>query len=130
MADENLLDTCALLWWMADAPELGKKARRIIADPKNRILVSVASLWEIAIKSRKGRLRGVDAYLHRYDEYHAKWGFHLLAIEPQDAVAAGLLDLAHNDPFDRMLIVQAHRTRAAIVTCDEAIAKFVTATIW
>ncbi len=63
MAADFLLDTCALLWWMADAPELGNTARNIIAEPENRILVSVASLWEIAIKSRKGRLDGVETYL-------------------------------------------------------------------
>ncbi|MDX2018694.1 MAG: type II toxin-antitoxin system VapC family toxin [Deltaproteobacteria bacterium] len=130
MPAEHLLDTCALLWWMADAPELGKGARRLIGNPKNRILISVASLWEIAIKSRKGTLSGVESYLGRYDELHDKWGFHLLAIEPQDAVAAGLLDVPHSDPIDRMLIVQSHRVRAPIVTCDAAITKFALATVW
>lgn len=93
-------------------------------------LVSVASLWEMAIKSRKGRLTGVEEYLNRYDEFHDAWGFHLLAIEPQDAVAAGLLNVQHSDPFDRMLIVRARRAKHPIVTCDEAIVKFALATIW
>ncbi len=67
-----LLDTCALLWWMADAPELGRSARRAIGNRRNAIVVSAASLWEISIKCRKGRLTGVQEYLARYGELHAR----------------------------------------------------------
>lgn len=125
-----LLDTCALLWWMADAPELGPAARRVILNRRNRILVSVACLWEIAIKRRRGRLAGVDEYLVRYEELHAAWGFSTVAIEPVDAVAAGLLSVPHNDPFDRMLIVQGRRLGASIVTCDEVISKHAPGCLW
>ena len=52
-----LLDTHALLWWLADDAQLGVQARGLIADPGNDILVSVASLWEIVVKSRVGKLR-------------------------------------------------------------------------
>lgn len=126
----NLLDTCALLWWMADAPELGRAARRAIGNRNNRILVSVASLWEIAIKRRKGRLTGVDEYLARYTELHAAWGFSTVVIEPADAVAAGALPLPHDDPFDRMIIVQSRRLDARIVTSDQAIRRHVPGCIW
>ena len=125
-----LLDTCALLWWMADAHELGRGARRVIANRNNRILVSVASLWEIAIKRRKGWLAGVDEYLARYAALHARWGFSTVVIEPADAVAAGTLAVAHDDPFDRMLIVQSRRLGARIVTCDDAIRRHVSGCIW
>ena len=127
-----LLDTCALLWWMADAPELGRAARRAIANRNNRILVSVASLWEIAIKRRKGRLAGVDEYLARYAALHARWGFSTVVIEPADAVAAGTLaeEVAHDAPFDRTLIVQGRRLGARIVTCDDAIRRHVAGCIW
>jgi PIN domain nuclease of toxin-antitoxin system len=126
----HLLDTCALLWWMADAPELGRAARRAIGNPRNEIIVSTASLWEIAIKRRKGRLAGVDEYLARYRELHAKWGFTTIVIEPADAVAAGALVFPHDDPFDRMLVVQSRRLEARIVTCDDAIRRYVPACIW
>jgi PIN domain nuclease of toxin-antitoxin system len=125
-----LLDTCALLWWMADAPELGRGARRAIANRRNRVIVSVASLWEIAIKRRKGRLAGVDEYLARYPELHERWGFSTVVIEPGDAVAAGTLSLPHDDPFDRMLIVQSRRLAARIVTCDETIRGCVPGCVW
>lgn len=126
----HLLDTCALLWWMADAPELGRGARRAIGNRRNRIVVSVASLWEITIKRRKGRLAGVDEYLARYSELHATWGFSTVVIEPADAVAAGTLSLAHDDPFDRMIIVHSRRLGAPIVTCDEAIRRYVPGCVW
>ena len=125
-----LLDTCALLWWMADAPELGRGARRAIVNRNNRIIVSVASLWEIAIKRRKGRLAGVDEYLARYAALHARWGFSTVVIEPADAVAAGTLSVAHDDPFDRVLIVQSRRLGARIVTCDDAIRRHAPRCIW
>ena len=125
-----LLDTCALLWWMADAPDLGRAARRVIGNKRNAIVVSVASLWEIAIKRRRGRLTGVDEYLARYNELHATWGFSTVVIEPADAVAAGLLPFPHDDPFDRMLIAQGRRLAARIVTCDEAIRSHAKGCVW
>ncbi len=125
-----LLDTCALIWWLDDSDELGRAARRAIKKPDNEILVSAASLWEIAIKRRRGRLTGVDDYLARYPDLHADWGFRTLVIEPEDAVAAGLLAFEHNDPFDRLLIVQANRLDARIITCDEAITRHSPRCVW
>jgi PIN domain nuclease of toxin-antitoxin system len=125
-----LLDTCALLWWMSDAPELGAAARRTITNRRMSIIVSTASLWEIAIKRRKGRLTGVDEYLASFTEWHRRWGFTVAAIEPDDAVAAGGLPIPHDDPFDRMIIVQAERLGARIVTCDDAIRRHVRHCVW
>jgi PIN domain nuclease of toxin-antitoxin system len=127
---DYLLDTCALLWWMADAPELGRVARRVIASRRARVLVSTASLWEIAIKRRKGRLAGVDEYLASYRALHDEWGFSLIAIESEDAVAAGGMDIPHDDPFDRILIAQGRRLGASIVTCDDAIRLYAPRSVW
>lgn len=115
---------------MADAPELSDRARGAIANHDNEVLVSAASLWEIAIKTRKGRLTGTAEYLARYPELHGEWGFATIVIEAADAVAAGTLALAHDDPFDRMLIVQARRLEASIVTCDDAIRRFRAGCLW
>ena len=93
-------------------------------------MISTASLWEIAIKRRKGRLTGVDEYLAGYAEWHARWGFTAVAIEPLDAVAAASLEMPYDDPFDRMLIVQARRIGARIVTCDTAIRHHVPHCVW
>lgn len=115
---------------MADAPELSAVARRAVSSPENAVLVSVASLWEIAIKTRKGRLAGTEEYLARHREMHQRWGFSTVLIEASDAVTAGGLVLPHDDPFDRMLIAQARRLDAAIVTCDEAIRRYAAVCLW
>lgn len=116
-----LLDTCALLWWMDDSPKLGKRARRVIGASGNEIFVSTASLWEIAIKNRRGRLTGVDEYLANFTRLHGDWGFRTVVIEPADAVAAGGLQIDLTDPFDRMLIVQSRRLEARLVTVDDSV---------
>ena len=115
---------------MSDAPELGPGARRAIVNRRTPVLVSTASLWEIAIKRRRGRLTGVDDYLTNYADWHQRWGFTPVVIEPGDAVAAGGLSIPHSDPFDRMLIVQAQRLGARIVTCDDAIRRHVRNCVW
>lgn len=125
-----LLDTCALLWWMMDAPELGAGARRAIGNRKQAVLVSVGSLWEIAIKRRKGRLSGVDDYLARHAEWHATWGFSTVLVEADDAILAGTLPWTHDDPFDRLLVAQSRRLGARIVTCDDAIRGFAPDCVW
>ncbi|MFN2376478.1 MAG: type II toxin-antitoxin system VapC family toxin [Candidatus Binatia bacterium] len=125
-----LLDTCALVWWMADAADLSAKARRAISSRSNDVLVSAVSLWEIAIKTRRGRLLGTEEYLARYSQLHEEWGFATVVIEAADAVAAGTLPIAHEDPFDRMLLAQAKRLHASIVTCDDAIRSRHARTVW
>lgn len=115
---------------MADAPDLSAKARRAISSRGNDVLVSAASLWEIAIKTRRGRLSGTEEYLARYAQLHEEWGFGTVVIEAADAVAAGTLPTTHEDPFDRMLLAQAKRLQASIVTCDDAIRRQHTPTIW
>jgi len=116
-----LLDTHALLWWMNDDPELSQRARDAILEADHTILVSAATLWEIAIKQRKGRLTGCEDYLERYATWHRDWGFATLEIRPEHAVRAGLMPGEHADPFDRMLIAQSQLLGASLVTRDPSI---------
>lgn len=125
-----LLDTCALVWWMTDAKELNRNARRVINDSRNTIFVSAATVWEIAIKTRRRRLTGTEEYLARHSDLHQGWGFSSVVIEPSDAASAGMLSIKHDDPFDRMLIVQAKRLNCPIVTCDDSIRKYADKTVW
>jgi PIN domain nuclease of toxin-antitoxin system len=60
-----LLDTHALLWWLADDSQLGRQARELVEDPANDVLVSVVALWEIALKTRIGKLQAITCSLHR-----------------------------------------------------------------
>lgn len=115
-----LLDANALLWWLADDPILSRQARRAIADPSNDVLVSAASVWEIAIKRSIGKLRAPDGMVGAVESA----GFAGLPITLSDAEEAGRLPPYHRDPFDRMLVAQAQRLDAVITTRDTVFAAY------
>lgn len=110
-----LLDTHALLWWLA-GESLRADAAAAIAEPDNVAHVSAASIWEISIKRSLGKLRiGRDLIgAVRHGEFEP------LPIALEHAEAAGALPPHHRDPFDRMLIAQAQLGHLVIVTRDPA----------
>lgn len=119
-----LLDTHALLWWLADSPRLKRAWRSAIADPQSRVVVSAASIWEIAIKSSLGQLRldlGEDLSLADLSD---ACGFDSLPIRAQHAAGVVELPPLHADPFDRILIAQANAERLTLVSADAAIAAY------
>jgi PIN domain nuclease of toxin-antitoxin system len=109
-----LLDTHVLLWALADSPQLGRGCREKIVDPANDVLVSAATMWEISIKKRLGKL-SVPANILEFIEASE---FIPLPISFAHAMAAGALPLHHTDPFDRMLIAQACEENLVLVTQD------------
>ena len=109
-----LVDANALLWWLADEPKLHDAAARAIKDPGNDVIVSAATIWEIEVKRAAGRLDAPPDLL----EDLAKARFDTIALSAVDAVAAARLPRHHADPFDRMLIAQALRLDAVIVSRD------------
>ena len=115
-----LLDAHAVLWWLADDPTLAIAARSAMADPGNDVLVSAASVWEIAIKRALGKLDAPDGLTEALDEV----GFDVLPITGADAERAGSLPPHHRDPFDRMLVAQGKRVGAIIVSRDAIFAAY------
>src|SRR5271170_5040344 len=113
---QALLDTHALLWWLSDDPALPKRARNIIAETNNAILVSAASAWEIATKLRLGKLPAAAELVAGFAGQLEMEGFQVLAISADHAIRAGLLPGPHKDPFDRMLIAQAQAENIPIVS--------------
>lgn len=116
-----LLDTHALLWLVSTPEKISSAAREVLADPVNELIVSAASAWEVAIKTRIGRLDG-GPLLSAWDETLAAMNATGLAIEAADAIVAGQLNWAHKDPFDRMIVAQAARRSLTIATSDDQIA--------
>jgi PIN domain nuclease of toxin-antitoxin system len=114
-----LLDTPALLWWLADAG-LTAQARDAVADPANAVAVSAVSAWEISIKKALGKLTAPDDLEHQV----RAGGFLPLPISIAHGVAAGQLARHHEDPFDRMLIAQAQAEGLTIVTRDKRFADY------
>jgi PIN domain nuclease of toxin-antitoxin system len=109
-----LLDTHALLWWLADE-SLHPGAQDAIADPANLVAVSAASAWEISIKKALGKLAAPDDLEQQVEA----GGFVPLPISIAHGTAAGQLPHHHDDPFDRMLIAQAFAEGLTIVTRDK-----------
>ena len=122
-----LLDTNALIWALADPARLTTAANRGIRKGPN--VVSVASYWEVVIKSQKGTLRVADpvAWWNRaIDLLDAD----VLSILPPHVTAMAALPPIHKDPFDRMLIAQAAAEGLTLVTGDETILKYPVRTLW
>ena len=116
-----LLDTHVWLWWQLDHPRLGPAARdAIAAAPEVRL--SVASVWEMSIKSALGKLslpKGAD--ILRELEYD---GFAPLGVEFEHAVRVADLPALHRDPFDRMLVAQAILEGLTLVTADPELTRY------
>lgn len=118
-----LLDTHLLLWAAGPSPHLSARARRLIDDPDNELVVSAASLWEIAIKSalRRPNFR-LDAPLFRRNLLNN--GYNELAVTGQHAVAVANLPLLHRDPFDRILVAQSIVEGITLLTSDPRVAQY------
>jgi PIN domain nuclease of toxin-antitoxin system len=114
-----LLDTHALLWWLADDPRLGAETREAVADSEV-VLVSTASAWEIALKKGLGKLTAPDDLPSQLVRHQ----FTVLPIHLSHTVRYGDLPLIHRDPFDRMLVAQAQVEGLTIVSGDPAIAAY------
>ncbi len=115
-----LLDTQTLLWWREGSRRLGRRARAAIEQRAAAVVVSAASGWEIALKTRGGRLRlrePLDVWMPAALESS---GFGMLHITMRHAIAVAGLPDHHADPFDRLLIAQAQAEGLTIVTADSA----------
>jgi len=109
-----LLDTHVFIWWDGEDPALSNDLRAAISDPANEIYVSAASVWEIAIKRRRGKI----AFAHGINEAVMRNRFLDLPITPDHAEHAGGLPRHHGDPFDRMLVAQAMFEQMTLGTQD------------
>ena len=121
-----LLDTHALLWALAGSPRLSKLALRTIKDPRNEILVSAVSAWEMQIKQQLGRLQVPDDL----DRVIVAAGFTPRLITFADVRRLGTLPDHHRDPFDRMLVAQAMEAGVPIVTADAQLAAYQVQVVW
>jgi len=113
-----LLDTHALLWFLGADPRLGDAATALVADTENHVFVSIASLWEITIKRRIGKL---DADVVAISDAIAGSGLTLLDLKPAHLTALQRLPVFadHRDPFDHLLIAQSFAERLTFVSNDQ-----------
>lgn len=113
-----LLDTHAFLWFIMDDPALSSEAKRLIEEPENDIILSVASLWEMAIKVSLGKLTISQPFEPFITSQLTANAITLLNISTSHAAVVATLPFHHRDPFDRLLIAQAMVEQLPIVSTD------------
>jgi len=125
-----LLDTHTFIWWDSDPARLSAMALALCSDPANELILSVTSLWEMQIKCQLGklslRLPLIDIVAHQ----QATNGVNVLPILPADVFALDGLPAAHKDPFDRLLVAQANREGAILVSADAIFTSYPVRTAW
>ena len=115
-----LLDTHVLLWWLNDDPLLSKKPCAVIADGKNLVFVSAASIWEIRIKEALKKLKIPSDF----ESVLTRQPFKSLSITAEHAHAVKDLPDYHRDPFDRILVAQSKVEGFTLVTHDVHLKKY------
>lgn len=115
-----LLDTNLFIWAVTDAAKLKAAARKTILSAEV-VFVSAATIWEIAIKSRLGKIQGDP---RRMAEAIEQSGFVELAVSARHAARAAELAGHHNDPFDRLLVAQATSEPLVLLTADAVLAQY------
>jgi len=126
----TLLDTHVLFWWLTDDTRLSAPARQVLVGDPDTAHVSVATAWEIAIKVGQGKWPEAKWLIDNFEREIAAEGFRLLPIEVSHARAAGLMRVAHRDPFDRLLVAQAASEELTVVTSDQVLAGLGAACLW
>lgn len=108
-----LLDTHAFIWFVEDDNQLPQNIKKIIEMQENEIFLSIASIWEMAIKIQLGKL-DIQKTIEEVIDLITLNGFQFLPILPNHIIRMSTLYLYHRDPFDRIIIAQA-LTESAIV---------------
>ena len=124
-----LLDTHVLLWYVEDSVKLSETMATIVEDAGVQKCVSIASLWEFAIKHSKGKLQ-FEGGFDRLWEMITKNGFAILPITQSHLAGVVQLPFIHRDPFDRLLVATAKAEGMTILTADENIHKYDVSTLW
>lgn len=125
-----LLDTHALIWWLAGDEALSSAARSAIGDEANGVWVSAASAFEVATKVRIGKLPSAARLARDFEAIVAAQGFEALPIDAGHARRAGEMQIAHKDPFDRLLIAQAQSEGLTLVSNEAVFDGFAVSRLW
>ena len=124
-----LLDTHAFLWFAAGDSRLSRPARAAMEAEDAALYVSTASVWEMAIKARLGRLT-LPAPVDRYVAEKIAEGYRMMPVTWAQAAAVEQLPFHHRDPFDRLLVAQALAERYQIVTRDRVFRRYGVDIVW
>ena len=120
-----LIDTHYVLWSAIDPDRMEPWARKLIEDVNNEILVSAASVYEISLKVRLGKLPGAaDFESDLILNIENRLGFKVLPLEPESMMRAARFENKHGDPFDRMISAQAIQHHLPVLSTDPKLDNF------
>jgi PIN domain nuclease of toxin-antitoxin system len=125
-----LLDTHILLWWHDQPALLTALAYNAINDLDNDVFISVVNGWEIQIKTQLGKLTLPKPLRVLLQEEQATNGFRVLSVTLEHVYALDSFPLHHRDPFDRLLLAQAHREGLTLVTHDPKFSAYSVPLLW
>jgi len=125
-----LIDTHTAIWLFTDSKKLSDKVRNILADRGCHLAVSIASAWEIAIKTSKGGkitdMSGVAVFIDKLREN----GVEILGITAEEVKIVESLPFIHNDPFDRVIVATAKSNGLMLLSFDENVRKYDVPCVW
>ena len=124
-----LLDTHTVIWFSENNPKLSKVASQYISDTNNNCFVSVASIWEMAIKLKLGKFN-LEISLSDFVNVLTQRGFDFLPIKIEHTILVSDLELLHGDPFDRLLISQTIIEQLPIISKDGILDLYGVTRIW
>lgn len=126
-----LVNSHIYVWAKLNDPRLSTRAKTILRSDDHELFFSLASLWELSIKIRSGKLRTLTSSIAFVHDSLAQDGIHILPIRYDDLLAMEQLDNHHKDPFDRILIAQAMANGLKLLTEDASIKRYAgVQTIW
>jgi PIN domain nuclease of toxin-antitoxin system len=124
-----LLDTHTYFWWKCNQDRLSTRVRELLSAPENVLLVSIVTPWELAIKTKGGKLDALKL-LKNFEERESEAGFVLLGATAAQAIRSGLFPLHHKDPFDRLLAAQALDLDIPLLSQDNVFELYGVKRIW
>ena len=123
-----LMDTCAFLWFLDDNPNLSMRARDAIGRSRD-LYLSIATLWEIAIKKTIHKLNLAESVTD-LEEICNDYGITILPVKTRYLEMVQKLPLIHGDPFDRLIMATALEEKLLLITCDSNIRKYDIELFW
>jgi PIN domain nuclease of toxin-antitoxin system len=125
-----LLDSHAFIWWDNDLGKMSPIAVALCQDPANTLLLSVASVWEMQIKTQTGKLKLPLPLLDTVSNQQRTNRLQIVPITLEHVLALDTLPVYHKDPFDRILIAQAKVEDAVLVSHDQFVAQYPIRVLW
>lgn len=125
-----LLDTHSFLWFIGGSPNLSLTARTLIEDSSNQPFLSIASLWEMAIKLSIGKLNLAHPFEILIPQQMELNGVKPINIEISHLIIVSSLPFHHRDPFDRLLIAQAIVENISIISADSSFDAYTVQRLW